>query len=156
MISVTHILKIINDPSLQEFKESVGIGRFESIMNRAAIFGTSNHKIFENYILRREISKFDDAIEDQRLKHEIFIRYKEWYDRNVSEDIYVEHEFKNEALGYIGHPDHIIRNVKGKVVLIDWKFVAELQRQHYYQVAAYEHFFPKGYVDEVVLILEYG
>jgi len=136
---VTHILKVIQDPDYEKFRNGVSENRFEKIMSNAANRGTSFHSIVEKFS-KGEINHI--VLKGLKAgRPELFSPFETFYNwatNKLEKFILVEKKVFDKRHNYAGTPD-FIAVIKGRKrpTLFDIKFKAKLNYKENMQTAAY-------------------
>ena len=68
-----------------------------------------------------------------------------WIDAHVKRVISAEQEYVDSVLGFLGHPDLLIEDQRGAILLVDWKTPVTESKSWAIQIAAYHHLVTKHY-----------
>lgn len=66
-----------------------------------------------------------------------------WLDLNLKTVISAEEEYSDPVLGFIGHPDLLLEDQRGAILLIDWKTPVTEARSWAIQLSAYHYLVTK-------------
>ena len=94
--------------------------------------GTFRHDLIEQALNHGDLSYMD---EDPKL-----VGLKKWLDEELVEVFYVEELFKNETLGYVGHPDAVLSTKTYGTAIFDWKSNPVPTKGNLMQAQAYSNF----------------
>lgn len=133
---VTRVLDIINDDSLNKFIQARGSRYVEQVFNEAGERGTKSHSLFAAYangagkclITAIEFTNPEQA--------DILKLFANWFDKNVSKVIAIEKTVYDGKLKVAGTYD-LIAEIKGKIVLVDYKTGSIVNKKSRLQTAAY-------------------
>ena len=107
------------------------------VRDSAAEAGTLAHDMIEAHILGKPYEA-PDAAEDTLTKaRNAFAQFLEWRDQSRMEIIATERAYVSERLQFGGTVDGIGRDIKGRIVLIDWKTSNGVYQDMLVQLAAY-------------------
>ena len=160
--SVTTVLGHMTDKSfIKEWESSVGIEKAKQISTRAANRGTYMHALLEKLLHSKFILKEDNclkyAFSEARIecphfteeeyscgKNLFFNFYNSHFLKNVKEVLYQEVPVWSINSSFAGRLDLCILNVKGQIVMIDFKSSKKPKRtedilNYKMQVAAYSY-----------------
>jgi hypothetical protein len=131
--SVTTVLSPFNDYS--ELRPDVLAAAAERGTRVHAACAAHAQGLWANCFLRQEDQGF-------------FKSFLDWADRDVTEFKAVEIELVNAKLGYMGHPDAVVR-IPGDqgLTIIDYKTPMSISRSWHPQIAAYAHLAREGGYD---------
>ena len=68
-----------------------------------------------------------------------------WIDQNVRRVISAEREYSDPVLGYSGHPDLLVEDGNGRILLVDYKTPVTESKTWPLQLAAYHHLVCKAH-----------
>jgi len=68
-----------------------------------------------------------------------------WIDQNVKRVISSEREYRDDALGYYGHPDAVVELNTGEITVPDWKSPVSESKAWPLQLSAYHHLIIKAH-----------
>lgn len=136
---VTHILKIIQDPDYEKFRNGVSENRFEEIMTNAANRGISFHSLIEKYS-KGEINNIVlKGLKAGRSElYAPFVTFHTWAQHKIEKFVLVEKKVFDHNHCYAGKPDFVaILKGRKRPTLFDIKFKAKLNYKESMQTAAY-------------------
>jgi hypothetical protein len=105
--------------------------------DKAAEAGTIAHDMIECDILKRERPAFVAAPELLIKAENAFNQFKEWQEQTRIEIVATERVFVSERYQFGGTIDAIGRDMKGRIVLLDWKTSNSVYQDYLIQLAAY-------------------
>lgn len=105
--------------------------------DQAALAGNIAHDMIECDILKRDIPTFTCAAELLTKATNAFNQFKEWQEQTRIEIVATERSFVSERYQFGGTIDAIGRDMKGRVVLLDWKTSNAVYQDYLVQLAAY-------------------
>jgi len=143
--NVTTLLGIINKGyNFDEWLKNVGHNA-EIITDRAGKFGTAVHTLIQRYLLKEEVSYYDNTSFGDRVATELWERFNRWLDfwKELNSKYKVEYDPKNieyitysEKYRYAGTID-LICTVDGVKTIMDWKTGNYLGSKEKHQMVAY-------------------
>lgn len=105
--------------------------------DQAALAGNIAHDMIECDILKKERPGFVCAPELLTKAENAFSQFKEWQEQTRIEIVATERSFVSERHQFGGTIDAIGRDVKGRIVLLDWKSSNGIYQDYLIQLAAY-------------------
>jgi hypothetical protein len=103
----------------------------------AALAGNIAHDMIECDILKRERPSFVAAAELLHKAENAFNQFKEWQEQTRIEIVATERVYVSERYQFGGTIDAIGRDMKGRIVLLDWKTSNAVYQDYLVQLAAY-------------------
>jgi hypothetical protein len=103
----------------------------------AALAGNIAHDMIECDILKRERPEFVATPELLQKAENAFKQFKEWQEQTRIEVIATEQVYVSERYQFGGTIDAIGRDMKGRIVLLDWKTSNAVYQDYLVQLAAY-------------------
>lgn len=114
-----------------------GVAHLYEERDNAALAGNIAHDMIECDILKRERPTFTAAPELLTKAENAFKQFKEWQEQTRIEIIATETVFVSERYQFGGTIDAIGRDMKGRIVLLDWKTSNAVYQDYLIQLAAY-------------------
>jgi hypothetical protein len=114
-----------------------GVAHLYEERDNAALAGNIAHDMIECDILKREYVPAVAPIELLTKAQNAFNQFKEWQEQTRIEIIATERVFVSERYQFGGTIDAIGRDMKGRVVLLDWKTSNGVYQDYLIQLAAY-------------------
>lgn len=105
--------------------------------DKAALAGNIAHDMIECDILKRDRPVFVCDAELLVKAENAFNQFKEWQEQTRIEIVSTERSFVSERYQFGGTIDAIGRDMKGRIVLVDWKTSAAVYQDYLIQLAAY-------------------
>lgn len=106
--------------------------------DEAALAGTIAHDLIESFILQKDRAVFPTALPDTLQKAEnAFAQFTEWWNLTRMEIVATERSYVSERYQFGGTIDAIGRDVKGRIVLVDWKSSNGVYQDFLVQLGAY-------------------
>jgi hypothetical protein len=118
----------------------------EGVLARASERGTLVHTLNRAYALKQWAPRPTPDVAGYCES------FRWWFDQFVDEVLLCEEELVDEELGFMGHPDIVVRSRKlGGIILADEKTPIAQKRSWFAQISAYEHLVVKkiGKVDRI-------
>ena len=125
--SMTTTLSILGQPGLEKWKQNVGEDVANIIARNAAIRGTQNHKIIEDYLSNRDISQYQKKV----LAWGLFNLEKDTLDR-IDKIQALEKTLYTCQLGVAGRTD-AIAEFDGMPSIIDFKTSTRAKKEEWIQ-----------------------
>lgn len=134
--SATTLLKIINKPSLSKWANYLGFKHLnvDAVLNDYSRFGTLVHEMINSFLsggMYIYINMGDINLTELKGALKSF---REWYDNNIVEPIYLEKKFVSSRYG--GTVD-FYGKVNGKYTIIDFKTSKKIRMTMFIQLALY-------------------
>lgn len=114
-----------------------GVAHLYEERDQAALAGNIAHDMIECDILKRTYVPTVAPIELLAKAQNAFNQFKEWQEQTRIEIIATERVFVSERYQFGGTIDAIGRDMKGRVVLLDWKTSNAVYQDYLVQLAAY-------------------
>ena len=105
--------------------------------DQAALAGTIAHDMIECDILKHERPAFVCTPELLQKAENAFAQFKEWQEQTRIEIVATECGYVSERYQFGGTIDAIGRDMKGRIVLLDWKTSNGVYQDYLIQLAAY-------------------
>ena len=105
--------------------------------DKAALAGNIAHDMIECDILKHERPAFVCDAELLTKAENAFAQFKEWQEQTKIEIVATERSFVSERHQFGGTIDAIGRDMKGRIVLLDWKTSNAVYQDYLIQLAAY-------------------
>lgn len=121
-------------PSVTQVIPSNFAGISPEVLEAAADRGTEVHQACALHARNLFVTAFSSPDREG-----YFNSFVEWFDKYVVEVFYVEHEFIDEAFGFLGHVDLVCLLVDGRLVVVDLKTPAAESKTWRLQLGAYKY-----------------
>ena len=116
------------------------------ILEHAIIRGTQVHTACATYASGLWVGSMPESASPY------FISFRRWFDKNAESVLYVEKEFIDEQIGFVGHPD-LVAGFDSKCFVIDLKTPLIESKTWKCQLAAYRHLVSREIKDREVHVM---